>query len=205
VSRAYQFDIKHRWQLEAAPQELTAIVLDTTNYSKWCARILMNFEVIEPGEADGRGLSLRFHTKGWLPYSFLFTATVVDLVAHEYMKIKVSGDFEGFGITQISGHDDTYCYMDLRWMADVKHPVLRPLVWLLHAIMERNHKWAVGWVRKMFQAEVFRRRQGDAEFAAPPPTFDGFLAFARGWHSRRARRMGWQQALMSRDGQRPGD
>jgi len=185
------FDIQHKWRLETRPEELTDIVLDTACYDKWCARILLAYEIIAPGDAQGRGLSLRFHTKGWLPYSFLFTATIVDLVPHAFMKLKVEGDFEGFGYTEITGHDTTHCDLNLRWHVDVKHPLLRALVPVFRMVMRKNHIWAVNWVGRMMQAEVHRRRQRLNDFAAPPPTFRSVLAILNPGHKSRARRMGW--------------
>jgi hypothetical protein len=61
--------------------------------------------------------------------------------------------------------------------------------------MKSNHIWAVKWVRKMMQAEVNRRRAGQDKITAPKPTFAGFLALTRGFHNRRARRMGWNSDL----------
>lgn len=186
------FDIHHRWQLETRPDELTAIVLDTTCYPKWCARILMNCEIVNEGATDGLGLSLRVHTKGWLPYSFLFTATIIDLVPHQRMTVAVSGDFVGYGFIEIDRTDDQHCDLNINWLVDVQHPQLKPLVWLLYPVMKRNHIWAVNWVKRMFQAEVYRRRAGLAEFQAPKPTFGSFLSVARRLHNKRAHQMGWR-------------
>jgi hypothetical protein len=122
------FDVSHVWRLDARPEELTEIVLDTSAYDKWCSRILMRCEVLKKGAPDGLGLSLRFYTKGWLPYSFLFTATITELVAHEWMRVEVDGDFVGYGDLKINRQQGQTCEIDLRWVTDIHHPQLRPLV-----------------------------------------------------------------------------
>ncbi len=192
MSRQREFDILHHWQIKARPEELSEIVFDTTAYDTWCARILLGHEVITPGGQDGLGLSLRFYTKGWLPYSFLFCATVVELVPNERMLIKVSGDFVGFGEIWLERFEEDICHIRLRWNTDIHHPQLRPLVRIFHSVMKINHIWAVRWVRRMMQAEVTRRRVGRADILAPKPTFAGFLNLTRYFHTRRAGRMGWQ-------------
>jgi len=189
------FDVSHRWKLQAQPEELTRIVLDTTAYEKWCARILMRCEVLDKGADDGLGLRLRFFTKGWLPYSFLFTATITDLVPDERMRVEVDGDFVGYGDLVIDQRDDEFCHIDLRWVTDIHHPQLRPLVRFLHPVMKGNHIWAVRWVRRMMQAEINRRRTGSDQFAAPKPTFGRFLALSRGWTNSRAKQLGWTKNL----------
>jgi hypothetical protein len=193
-----EFDVLHHWQIQARPEEISEIVFDTSAYNKWCARILLGHEVIENGDAQGLGLSLRFYTKGWLPYSFLFCATIVELVPNEWMRIEVSGDFVGFGELRLEKFEDGTSHIQLRWMTDIHHPQLRPLVWIFHPVMKLNHIWAVAWVRRMMQAEIHRRREGRAKFSAPKPTFSGFLNATRNMHNRRADRMGWRNFLDNR-------
>jgi len=191
VKNTPDFDILHRWTLRARPEELTEIVLDTSCYDKWCSRALMRCEVVSHGRSDGLGLTVRLHTKGWLPHSFLFTAKVVDLVAHRRMTIRVSGDFEGVSLIDVTEDRGGTCDLTLRWSVDVAHPVVRRFVPFTRYILARNHTWATNSVRRMLQAEVDRRRAGDHEITAPPPTFAPFVNWLRPLHRRREREMGW--------------
>jgi hypothetical protein len=198
ASAQTEFDVSHLWQIDARPEEISEIVFDTAAYDKWCARVLLGHEVIARGDAQGLGLSLRFYTKGWLPYSFLFRATIVDLVPNEWMRIEVSGDFVGFGELRLAKFEDGTSHIQLRWMTDIHHPQLRPLVRVLHPVMKLNHIWAVAWVRRMMQAEILRRREGRIGSSAPKPTFGGFLNAMRNIHNRRAGQMGWRDFLGNR-------
>ncbi|NOX74272.1 MAG: hypothetical protein GXP03_11865 [Alphaproteobacteria bacterium] len=198
-----EFDVSHHWQLNAHPEEISEIVFDTAAYNKWCARILLGHEVIESGDAQGLGLSLRFYTKGWLPYSFLFRASIVELIPNEWMRIEVSGDFVGFGELRLEKFENGTSYIQLRWMTDIHHPQLRPLVRLFHPVMKLNHIWAVAWMRRMMQAEILRRRAGRGNIAVPKPTFGGFLNAMRNIHNRRADRMGWRDFLGNRGASEP--
>jgi len=192
------FDIRHQWQLRCAPEELSEIILDTNCYAQWCARILLNCEIVETGDKQGRGLSIRVHTKGWLPYSFLFDVKIVDLEPHRWMKVQVSGDFEGSCLLEVTGFDGVNTRLNLHWQVDLHHPILRKLRPLLHPVMVANHRWAVGWIRRMMQRELDRRRAGIDMISAPKPTFGGFLGFQAARHQARAAGRGWQKALKQR-------
>lgn len=186
------FNITHHWQLQARPEELAEIVLDTTAYEAWCARILLKCEVLEEGGPDGLGLHLRFHTKGWLPHSFLFNAKVIETVDCQSMVIAVTGDFEGHGYIEVTGQEAETCFLKLNWVIDVHHPVLRRFVRFFHPILTFNHIWAVRQVRWMMQNEIKRRRAHKVDFATPAPTFGRYLGLMRHLHGKRAAQMGWR-------------
>ncbi len=191
MTQAPDFDISHHWVLRARPEDLTDVVLDTSCYDKWCSRVLMSCEVVSRGDPDGLGLKIRVHTKGWLPHSFLFDAEVVDLIAHKSMTVRVTGDFEGISYLDVAKVEGGDCHVTLRWITRVEHPIVKRFVPLSRFILARNHTWATNWVRRMIQSELDRRRAGVDEIAAPPPTFGRFLTWARPWHKKRARAMGW--------------
>jgi hypothetical protein len=188
------FDIATVWRIEAEPEELTAIVLDPELLHLWCPTVFMYGELVERGRADGLGMTMRLHTKGFLPHSFFFVAEIVDLVPHVSMQLALSGDFEGVGSLSVARTGDGWLEARLRWRVVVKQPWIRRLVRLLPWVFTANHKWAVGNARRLIQAEVYRRRRRANTFTPARATFPHNLAFVRAWQRRQSARRGWAKA-----------
>ncbi len=185
------FDIVTDWRIEAEPEELTAVVLDPELLHLWCPTVFMYGELVRRGRADGLGMTIRLHTKGFLPHTFFFVAEVVDLVPHVSMQLALSGDFDGVGSLSVTPTGDGWLDARLRWRVTVRQPWIRRLVRLLHPVFMLNHKWAVGNARRLMQAEVYRRRRRANAFAPARPTFPHNLAFVQVWQRRRSAARGW--------------
>jgi hypothetical protein len=186
------FDITTRWALDARPEELTTIVLDPELLHVWCPTVFMHGELVERGRADGLGMAIRLHTKGFLPHSFFFLARIVDVVPHRFMRIAVSGDFEGIGELSVTPDRGAGCNAELHWQTSVRHPWLRPLVRSLHPIFVWNHKWAMRHARKLMQAEVDRRREAGGCLVRARATFPHGFAAVREWQRRRSGTVRWR-------------
>lgn len=193
-ARKPDFDIETFWRIEAEPEELTAIVLDPELLHLWCPTVFMYGELVERGRADGLGMTIRLHTKGFLPHTFFFVAEVVDLVPHVSMELALTGDFEGAGSLAVARAGDGWLEARLRWRVVVRQPWLRHLLRIFHRVFEINHKWAVGNARRLIQAEVHRRRTRSNAFAPARATFPHNLRFVQAWQRRRSARRGWVQA-----------
>lgn len=184
------FDIRSEWILQASGEELTAIVLDPETLAQWGRNIFMHTDILDRGDPQGLGMSVRVHTKGWLPHSFVFFATISSLIPHRFMRLDVSGDFTGFGeltvvpLPQAPG-DPAMLRADVRWNADCHHPFIGPLTHLVPRLFEWNHLWALARMRERMQGEVDRRRAGVARDAMPAPTFPHNIPLLRRYFSQR--------------------
>jgi hypothetical protein len=184
--RAADFVLESDWQLDAQPEELTAIVLDREMIYLWCPSVFLDSKLIARGGEDGLGMTIRAHSKGFLPYSFFFEAKVVDLVRHRYLKLAVIGDLEGFAEMSVSPSESGGCHATFLWMPTIRHPYLRPLVRLLDPVFVWNHRWAMRYAHRLLQAEVYRRRKPLKPFSPAQATFPHNLAIYRAWQRRHA-------------------
>jgi hypothetical protein len=152
--RGHDFEVTTcRW-LDARPEELTAVVLDPEHLYKWCPTV---FELIDRGQPDGLGMALQLAAKGFLPHRFSLVARVVDVVPHRFMRIAVSGDFEGTGDLSVVP-DGAGCLLQLDWHLS-GYPWLRPLLRVFHGVFVRNHTWVMRRTFRLLEAEVHRRRR----------------------------------------------
>lgn len=182
TAATYDFDIETRWIFRTTPEELTAIILDPDLLDRWCPTVVLKSELLNRGRADGMGLAMKIHTKGWLPHSFYFTAEIVDLLPHRRMTIRVEGDFEGQALMSVEPLADEECLAIMRWMVDIPHPLIRPLVRPFHPVFVRNHRWAMSHAHGLLQREIDRRRAGADAFATATATFPHNIAwFRRTW------------------------
>ena len=184
--RRYDFEVATRRWLDARPEELTAVVLDPERLHQWCPTV---FQLVDRGQPDGLGMALRLQAKGFLPHSFSLVARVVDVVPHRFMRIAVSGDFEGVGDLSVVP-DGTGCQLKLDWRLS-GYPWLRPLIRVFHWVFIRNHTWVMRRTFRLLEAEVHRRRDAGGQITRPQATFPHNLALFRAWqrrHSVAARR-----------------
>jgi len=187
------FDITTHWQLDARAAELSAIVLDAEQLHLWCPNVFMHGTLVDKGAPDGLGITIRLHTKGWLPHSFLFIAKIVEVVPNKSMTIAVKGDFNGAGYISLSETPDGQCAAKLRWVVEIEQPLIRRIVRILNPIFVLNHLWSTRQARKLMQAEVYRRRKGANQFAVAKPTFPHNLPGFRKRHFGRAAPLRWDE------------
>ena len=188
------FEIVTKWKLDAHPEELTEIVLDPDQLQFWCPNVFMRGELVDRGDANGLGMTIRLHTKGWLPHSFFFIAKITALVPHQSMTISVQGDFNGAGYMDVSEVSPGKCVANLAWRVNVSQPYIRYFVRALKPVFVLNHLWSASQSRKLMQNEVLRRRNKSNAYAAVKPTFPhnipGFMNRKFG----RSAPEGWQRS-----------
>jgi hypothetical protein len=185
------FDIVTRWRLDARPEELTAIVLAPELLHLWCGSVFMHAELVENGRADGLGMTIRLHTKGFMPHSFFFVAKIVGLVPHRFMRIAVRGDFEGIGELSVEPDGVDACDARLHWRTCVRHPRLRPFVSPLRPVFVWNHKWAMRRAHRLIQAEIDRRRGATRQPVRSRPVFPHNLRLFSAAQRRHNASRGW--------------
>jgi hypothetical protein len=192
VGGATDFDVVTRWHLEARPEELTDILLDPDILSRWATTVFMACEVIDRGAADGMGMEIQVHTKGFLPHSFFFGGRVTALEPHRWMEFDVHGDFVGRGRMSVEPAGPGRLTASFHWRVDIAHPWVRRFVRPFHRVLLWNHVWAMSRASRLMQAEVYRRRARDNAIAEPAPTFPHNLVPFRRWQKRRFSNRGWR-------------
>lgn len=165
-ARAYDFEVTTLRWLDARPEELTAVVLDSERLYQWCPTV---FDLIDRGGPDGLGMALRLQAKGFLPHTFALEARVVGVVPHRFMRIAVSGDFEGVGDLTVVP-DGAGCRLELDWRLS-GYPWLRPLIRVFHGVFIRNHDWVMRRTFRLLEREVRRRREEDGQVTLPLARF----------------------------------
>ncbi|MBO6717769.1 MAG: hypothetical protein JJ913_07430 [Rhizobiaceae bacterium] len=189
------FDIVTHWDMEAQPEELTDILLDPQIVSKWATTVFLACQVVNRGEADGMGMEIEVHTKGFLPHSFFFGGKVTALDPHRWMAFDVYGDFVGKGLMTVDPTAPGRLRATFDWKVDVAHPWVRRFVRALHPVFVWNHTWAVRRLSRMMQKEVYRRRARLNEIVEPAPTFPHNLVPFRRWQQRRFAGRSWRAQL----------
>lgn len=188
----YDFKLTTVRYLDARPEELTEVGLDPEQLDKWCSNVFMFGEVVDRGAADGLGMTMRLHVKGFLPHSFFIVVRIIDVIQHKYMRVAVTGDLEGIGdVTLIP--DGAGCQWHLDWRMSITRGWMRPLGRIFHRPMLWNHKWAMNQAARLVVDEVHRRRAAaDGRIAEPRATFPHNLMIVRHWQRRRAAGTRWR-------------
>lgn len=108
---------------------------------------------------DGLGMKIKACSKGWLPHGFSFMARVVDLEAQKWMKVMLSGDFDGYGLLGFKQVETDTSNIYLHLDVDVWHPYLRFVLAPLRPRFLLNHKWwAARKATKLLQKEIYCHR-----------------------------------------------
>lgn len=185
------FEVTTRRRLDAHPEELTAVLKDIELLQDWCSSVFMRCDVIDRGDPDGLGLTLRLHVKGFMPHSLFIIVRIVDVVPHRSMRVAVTGDLVGDGdITLVPDADG--CEFLLNWRMSFTRAWMRPLARVLHPLFIRNHMWAMDRTSRLIVAEVHRRRESTGQIVRTRATFPHNLAIYRSWQERRAAATRWR-------------
>lgn len=184
------FEVTTRRWLDARPEELTAVGLEPEQLHSWCSSVFMYGDLVERGAPDGLGMTLRVHTKGYLPHSFFFVAQIVDVIPHRFMRVVVTGDFDGVADITVTP-DGAGSRFEMHWRIALKHPWLRHLVRTFRWVFVRNHRWAMRHMCRQVEDEVHRRREPGRRIAAERATFPHNFAVFRAWQRRRTSAARW--------------
>lgn len=181
AARAEEFRLVSNWAVDASFRELLAVVRDPLSLASWWSAVFLRAELIEPGGADLAGLTVRFHTKGFLPHTFQFTARISRADPRGALSIDTWGDFEGTGVVEMR-RSARGMVIGIVWQVRVRQPYIRPFLRLLKPVFAANHRWAMRRGREGLEAEVRRRRQGIVVrpgTAFQTPTFPHNLGLVR--------------------------
>ena len=167
----YQFFTE--WRVEGTVEEVKAILGDTdsTAVVRWWPSVYLKIKEVEAGGEGGVGRVLDLYTKGWLPYTLLWTLTVTEPLTDGGYALAASGDLAGTGrwTFQQRGPEVLITY---DWRVHATKPLLARLGWVLKPAFSANHHWAMRKGEESLRLELLRRRpsvEGAAPIPPPPP------------------------------------
>ena len=140
-TKAEPFLVETRWTLEHAADRLRPLLLDPLAIVRWWSAVFLHVEEIGTCKPGEQGYALRCFTKGLLPHSFQFIATIAE-VDDDRLIIVTHGDFDGRGTIELQPRGDT-TDVTVRWAVNVQQPYIRPVLKLLKPIFIWNHRWAM--------------------------------------------------------------
>jgi hypothetical protein len=136
--------------------------------------------VLEPGDAKGVGKTLRFTSRGWLPYILRWTARMTDKEYPRRIVLSSSGDHEGEGRWTFEARGPVVD-VEYVWTVEANKPLVRYLSFILRPMFGANHLWAMDRGQESLRLELAQRRAASPEERAriPGPPRSTFLSAAR--------------------------
>ncbi|MEZ4405753.1 MAG: SRPBCC family protein [Polyangiales bacterium] len=182
ASNEYEFQTK--WRVEATPDEVFDILSQPEELPRWWPSVYLAVEELDLGDESGVGRVVRFHTKGWLPYTLDWTARVTEVDRPGRVRLAAYGDLEGEGHWTLTA-DGAFTDIVYDWKVSALKSLLRSGSFFARPVFERNHQWAMARGEESLKLEILRRRaRNEAERRAvpapPPPTADSSLAMLLG-------------------------
>lgn len=141
TKRREPFLLTTNWILDFPIEELRSVLEDPLAISRWWSAVFMQVQEIEAGRSDRQGYTVRCHTKGFLPHSFQFLATITDLRADRIV-IMTQGDFDGTGTIDLQQRGQS-TNVSVEWRVHVGHPYIQPFLRVLKPVFSWNHRWAM--------------------------------------------------------------
>lgn len=163
-----------RWRFKSTPQEITEIISDARDLTRWWPSVYLDARVLEPGDERGVGSVIDLYTKGWLPYTLRWRFRVSESRAPFGLTLEANGDFVGRGIWTFEA-DGEWVNITYDWKIRAEKPLLRTFSPLMKPIFSANHHWAMRQGETSLNLELQRRHTATAEARAavpapPPPT-----------------------------------
>ena len=126
---------------------------------------------LAPADEHGLGRCVRFHTKGWLPYTLHWESCSTEADRPHRIAIRATGDFDGRG-TWTFEPDGNFVNVTFDWQLTAEKPLLRYLSFFLKPIFAANHVWAMARGEQSLRLELARRQAATPaernQIAAPP-------------------------------------
>ncbi|HEX5725586.1 MAG TPA: SRPBCC family protein [Longimicrobiaceae bacterium] len=165
---ANEYHFVTRWRVEAAPDEVFALLDDPADLVRWWPSVYLDVCVAEPGDENGVGALVELYTKGWLPYTLRWRFRVREKRPPVHLAIEALGDFVGRGVWTLSpAGTGTEVVYD--WRIRAEKPLLRALSFALKPLFAANHHWAMDRGEESLRLELARRHAPTAEARARVP------------------------------------
>lgn len=145
------------WRIAATLDEVVAVLSEPAEFPRWWGAVYLAAEIVAPGDENGIGRRVRFHSRGFLPYTLRWEGTVLEADPPHGWTIAAAGDLVGRGVWRLTQEGEI---ADIRydWRVEVDKPVLRQLAPLLWPFYGANHRWAMARGREGLEGEIRRRR-----------------------------------------------
>jgi uncharacterized protein YndB with AHSA1/START domain len=135
VPGPFLFD--RRFDLDTTPAELWAVLSRTDQYPIWWSWL----RTLEGGDLRA-GAVAHCVVRAPLPYTLRFDVAVEDVVPHQLVSTKVSGDLEGPARLEIEPRP-IGCAARLAWTLNLRDTLLGPLSAVARPAMAWAHNWVV--------------------------------------------------------------
>jgi uncharacterized protein YndB with AHSA1/START domain len=151
------YHVVTHWRVKARAEEVFDIINQPIEYSRWWPSVYLDSREIAGGEEDGIGRRMRFHTKGWLPYTLHWESCTTEVVPPNRIVIEAAGDFAGRGVWSFA-QDGEFVDIDFDWTVTASKPMLDKLSPVMHPVFEANHRWAMEQGLICLREELIRYR-----------------------------------------------
>ena len=158
LSKANEYQFLTRWRVEAAAAEVYDIIGDPLQFPRWWPSVYLSATQIDTGDRSGVGRRVRFHTKGWLPYTLHWDSETVEASRPHLITIRAQRDFDGRGVWRF-GQDGKFVDIGFDWKLRADKPLLRYLSFLLKPVFSANHRWAMARGLEGLKLELVQRRR----------------------------------------------
>ncbi|MCA8907610.1 MAG: hypothetical protein KDA49_04555 [Rhodospirillaceae bacterium] len=169
--KATPFDVSISVQIAATLNEIHEILQDPLGIRTWWSSSILCAEPLSPAPRTHAGFVMKCFAKGFFPHAFQFRATVVTFERDRFV-FETRGDFDG--VMHIHAMEDgDRVTVTARWLVDVRHPFIQPLVRLraLRPLFRWNHRWSMRQGTLGLQDAVRRRRLNLPPAPCRQPTF----------------------------------
>lgn len=146
------------WEFNAPIEEVFKLIENGSDLPRWWPEVYLSAKAEKTGRSDRVGDKIYFHTKGWLPYTLIWTAEVVSFRSPNHMEIKATGDFIGKGVWTLS-QEGNITKVQFDWRILAEKPLLRYFSFIAKPIFSWNHHWAMARGFESLKAELLRAKK----------------------------------------------
>src|SRR5438045_6524656 len=98
MAKANEYKFLTRWRVRGTPEEVFDLIVNPLDYPRWWPSVYLQTEQLASADARGQGHRIRYHTKGWLPYTLHWESVSGEADRPRRILIRALGDFDGRGI-----------------------------------------------------------------------------------------------------------
>ncbi len=149
--------LQSHWRVKATIEEVADILGDVEHLPDWWGAVYLAATVLDPGDSDGLGRRVSFHSRGYLPYTLRWEGVITEANPPETWTIDATGDLLGQGVWTLTQNGD-FAQIRYDWQVAVEKPSLRRFGILLWPLFMSNHHWAMHRGQDGLIEEIRRRR-----------------------------------------------